>query len=134
MAPGTKQVLSDVSCISPNDHKVVFEAFKPVTHQPGGWKGVEDTEDCGRRAAPRGAQALLQWAEPFSYLECCITELYTLCSNWLQLVIEDTKTGKTNLFVEVGLVASSWGDSEWKGAQRRLLGRGGLTLCLDLVH
>ena len=116
MAPGTKQALSDVSCISQNDHKVVFEAFKPVTHQPGGWRGVkEDTEDCGRRAAPRGAQALLQRAEPFSYLECCITELYTLCSNWLQLVIEDTNTGKMNLVVEVGLVASSWGTVSGRG-------------------
>lgn len=84
----------------------------------------------GLRLCSNGQNPLVTWSVA---LQSC-TRYAPTGSNWLQLVIEDTKTGKTNLFVEVGLVASSWGDSEWKGAQRRLLGRGGLTLCLDLVH
>ena len=30
MVPGAKEVLSAVSCVSRDDHKIVFEAFKPV--------------------------------------------------------------------------------------------------------
>lgn len=33
-----------------------------------------------------------------------LQKLHAICSNWLQPVTEDTKTGKTNLFVGVGLV------------------------------
>ena len=62
------------------------------------------------------------------YRECCITQLYLIRFNWLQLLREDTKPGKTNLFIEVRLVSSSWEDSEWKRAQRRMLGKGGPTV------
>ena len=30
MVPGAKEALSAVSCVSRDDHKIVFEAFKPV--------------------------------------------------------------------------------------------------------
>lgn len=104
---------------------ILFEAFKPVWVSLTEEVVKEEAEGCGRRGercpwryrgfAPLGRTALKR---PF-------------VSKWLQLVMKMHLQANESI-LRSGASDSLCGDSEWKGAQRRLLGDGH-TLCLDLV-
>lgn len=58
-----------------------------------------------------------------------LQKLHTICCNWLQPVTEDTKTGKTNLFIGVGLVTPC-GRTVIRRGHRGGCWEDGHTLCL----
>ena len=109
MISGAKKVLNAVRCISQNDHKIVFEAFKPACISlEGGDRVVRRMlRTVGGERHPQGLRLCSN--EPNPLVTWSVTQLYSIHSSCLQPVTEDKKTGKMNLFIEAGLVASSCG-------------------------
>lgn len=85
---------------------ILFEAFKPMMNQLDGRRGLRSRQRIvGKErypswcsgSAPMDRNPLVTW-------NVALQKLHTICSNWLQIVIEDTKISKTNLYLAVNLV------------------------------